>query len=265
MDVNALDPRATAFLRLLKIMDELREQCPWDRKQTLETLRPLTIEETYELGDAILEKDLDGVKKELGDILLHMVFYAKIGEEKGAFDITEVLNGICDKLIHRHPHIYGDVKVTDEHEVKANWEKIKLLEKAGKEGQDKSVLEGVPRGLPSMVKAIRIQDKARGVGFDWEHRDQVWEKVQEEMAELKQEVDAGSPKQADELGDLLFSVVNYARFLGVDPDEALERTNRKFIARFQYLERESRKDGRVMGEMTLAEMDAYWEKAKQQV
>ena len=265
MDVYALDPRATAFLRLLKIMDELREQCPWDRKQTLETLRPLTIEETYELGDAILEKDLDGVKKELGDILLHMVFYAKIGEEKGAFDITEVLNGICDKLIHRHPHIYGDVKVADEHEVKANWEKIKLLEKAGKEGQDKSVLEGVPRGLPSMVKAIRIQDKARGVGFDWEHRDQVWEKVQEEMAELKQEVDAGSPKQADELGDLLFSVVNYARFLGVDPDEALERTNRKFIARFQYLERESRKDGRVMGEMTLAEMDAYWERAKQQV
>jgi XTP/dITP diphosphohydrolase len=262
MDAPALDPRAAAFLRLLKTMDELREQCPWDRKQTLETLRPLTIEETYELGDAILEKDLDGVKKELGDILLHMVFYAKIGAEQGAFDITDVLHGICDKLIHRHPHIYGDVKVTDEHEVKANWEKIKLQEKAGKEGQERSVLEGVSRGLPSMVKAIRIQDKARGVGFDWDHRDQVWAKMQEEMTELKHEVDAGSPKQADELGDLLFSVVNYARFLGVDPDEALERTNRKFIERFQFLERESRKDGKVMGEMTLAEMDAYWERAK---
>ena len=263
-DASTLDPRAAAFLRLLKIMDELREQCPWDRKQTLETLRPLTIEETYELGDAILERDLDGVKKELGDILLHMVFYARIGAEQGAFDITDVLHGICDKLIHRHPHIYGDVKVADEQEVKANWEKIKLQEKAGKEGQEKSVLEGVPRGLPSMVKAIRIQDKARGVGFDWEHRDQVWDKVQEEMAELKHEVDSASPKQADELGDLLFSVVNYARFLGVDPDEALERTNRKFIRRFQYLERESRKDGKVMGEMTLAEMDTYWDRAKEQ-
>jgi len=264
MDASTLDPRAAAFLRLLKIMDELREQCPWDRKQTLETLRPLTIEETYELGDAILEKDLDGVKKELGDILLHMVFYARIGAEQGAFDITDVLHGICDKLIHRHPHIYGDVKVADEQEVKANWEKIKLQEKAGKEGQEKSVLEGVPRGLPSLVKAIRIQDKARGVGFDWEHRDQVWDKVQEEMAELRHEVDSDSPKQADELGDLLLSVVNYARFLGVDPDEALERTNRKFIRRFQYLERESRKDGKVMGEMTLAEMDTYWDRAKEQ-
>lgn len=262
MDPHAIDPRAEAFLRLLKIMDELREQCPWDRKQTLETLRPLTIEETYELGDAILEKDLDGVKKELGDILLHMVFYAKIGAEQGAFDITDVLHGICDKLIHRHPHIYGDVKVTDEHEVKANWEKIKLQEKAGKHGQVKSVLEGVPRGLPSMVKAIRIQDKARGVGFDWEHPDQVWDKVHEELRELKHEVDRGSERQAEELGDVLFSVVNYARFLGVDPDEALERTNRKFIERFQFLERESSKDGKVMGEMTLAEMDAYWERAK---
>lgn len=262
MDPHAIDPRAEAFLRLLKIMDELREQCPWDRKQTLETLRPLTIEETYELGDAILEKDLDGVKKELGDILLHMVFYAKIGAEQGAFDITDVLHGICDKLIHRHPHIYGDVKVTDEHEVKANWEKIKLQEKAAKHGQVKSVLEGVPRGLPSLVKAIRIQDKARGVGFDWEHRDQVWDKVHEELRELKHEVDRGSERQAEELGDVLFSVVNYARFLGVDPDEALERTNRKFIERFQFLERESSKDGKVMGEMTLAEMDAYWERAK---
>ncbi|MBL7940309.1 MAG: nucleoside triphosphate pyrophosphohydrolase [Flavobacteriales bacterium] len=257
-----MDPRAEAFLRLLKIMDELREQCPWDRKQTMETLRPLTIEETYELGDAILKEDLAEVKKELGDLILHMVFYAKIGQEKGAFDITDVLNSICEKLIHRHPHIYGDVKVKDDEEVKANWEKIKLAEKAKEGGAPKSVLEGVPRGLPSLVKAIRIQDKARGVGFDWEHRDQVWAKVHEELGELKQEVEANSAKQAEELGDVLFSLVNYARFLGIDPDEALERTNRKFIQRFQYLERESAKDGKVMGEMTLAEMDAYWERAK---
>lgn len=225
----------------------------------------MTIEETYELGDSILEGDLDGVKKELGDLLLHMVFYARIGQEKGAFDITDVLNGICEKLIHRHPHIYGDVKVKDEEEVKANWEKIKLAEKA-KDGTvgEKSVLEGVPRGLPSMVKAIRIQDKARGVGFDWDNRDQVLEKVHEELRELKHEVDTASPKQADELGDLLFSIVNYARFLNIDPDEALERTNRKFIQRFQYLERESRKDGKELGSMTLAEMDAYWERAKKQ-
>lgn len=258
------DPRATAFLRLLKIMDELRAQCPWDMKQTLETLRPLTIEETYELGDAILTNDLDGVKKELGDILLHIVFYAKIGQEKNAFDIADVCNAICDKLIHRHPHIYGDVKVKDEEEVKANWEKIKLAERDKNGEKPKSVLDGVPRGLPSMVKAIRVQDKARGVGFDWDHRDQVWEKVTEELAELKHEVDAGSTKQADELGDLLFSIVNYARFLNIDPDEALERTNRKFIQRFQYLERESAKDGKQMGHMTLAEMDAYWERAKEE-
>jgi len=262
-----MDPRAAAFLRLLGIMDTLRAECPWDKKQTLETLRPLTIEETYELGDAILQGDLDGVKKELGDVLLHMVFYAKIGQEKGAFDITDVLNGICEKLIHRHPHIYGDVKVKDDEEVKANWEKIKLAERRSVEPQGRpttppSVLEGVPRGLPSMVKAIRIQEKARGVGFDWDHRDQAWDKVNEEMAELKHEVDTASPKQADELGDLLFSIVNYARFLNIDPDEALERTNRKFISRFQFLERESAKDGKVMGEMTLAEMDAYWERAK---
>lgn len=264
-----MDPRATAFLRLLTIMDELRTQCPWDRKQTMETLRPLTIEETYELGDAILRDDLQEVKKELGDVMLHMVFYAKIGQEKGVFDITDVLNGICDKLIHRHPHIYGDISVKDEEEVKANWEKIKLAEKrnadpSGEGATAPSVLEGVPRGLPSMVKAIRIQDKARGVGFDWDDRDQVWEKVNEELAELKHEVDTGSAKQAEELGDVLFSIVNYARFLGIDPDEALERTNRKFIQRFQFLERESAKDGKRMGEMTLAEMDAYWERAKSQ-
>lgn len=261
-----MDPRAEAFLRLLKIMDELREQCPWDKKQTLETLRPLTIEETYELGDAILEDDLDGVKKELGDLILHIVFYARIGREKGAFDITDVMNGICEKLIRRHPHIYGDVKVKDEEEVKANWEKIKLAERSvdpsGRPAELPSVLEGVPRGLPSMVKAIRIQDKARGVGFDWDNREQVWEKVHEELRELKAEVDAGSAKQAEEVGDVLFSIVNYARFLGIDPDEALERTNRKFIHRFQYMERASREDGKKLGEMSLAEMDAYWEKAK---
>lgn len=265
--LSAMDPRAAAFLRLLDIMDTLRAECPWDRKQTMETLRPLTIEETYELGDAILKEDLPEVRKELGDLLLHIVFYARIGQEKGAFDITDVLNGICEKLIHRHPHIYGDVKVSDEEEVKANWEKIKLAEKAKNAGDGQeipSVLEGVPRGLPSLVKAIRVQDKARGVGFDWEHRDQVWAKVHEELGELKAEVDANSPKQAEELGDVLFSLVNYARFLGIDPDEALERTNRKFIRRFQFLERESRKDGKVMGEMTLAEMDAYWERAKEE-
>jgi XTP/dITP diphosphohydrolase len=254
-------------------MDTLRAECPWDKKQTMETLRPLTIEETYELGDAILNNDITEVKKELGDLILHMVFYAKIGQEKGAFDIADVLNGICEKLIRRHPHIYGDagtgqvVKVKDEEDVKANWEKIKLAERSGDAtdglARPPSVLDGVPRGLPSMVKAIRVQDKARGVGFDWEHRDQVWAKVQEELGELKHEVDVESAKQAEELGDVLFSLVNYARFLGIDPDEALERTNRKFIQRFQFLERESAKDGKAMGEMTLAEMDAYWERAKQ--
>ncbi len=262
-----MDPRLVAFERLLNIMDDLRAKCPWDMKQTFETLRPLTIEETYELGDAILEKDLDGVKKEIGDLMLHMVFYAKLGQEQGAFTITDVLNGICEKLIHRHPHIYGDVKVKDDEEVKANWEKIKLAERRtldplGRPVTAPSVLEGVPRGLPSLVKAIRIQDKARGVGFDWEHRDQVWAKVNEELGELKHEVDSDSPKQAEELGDVLFSLVNYARFLSIDPDEALERTNRKFIRRFQFLERESVKDGHALGDMTLAQMDTYWERAK---
>lgn len=260
--MSTADPRATAFLRLLTIMDELREKCPWDRKQTMETLRPLTIEETYELGDAILENDLEEVKKEIGDLMLHMVFYARIGQEKEAFDITDVLNAICEKLIRRHPHIYGDVQVSGEEEVKANWEKIKLAEKGRDDDAPRSVLDGVPRGLPSMVKAIRIQDKARGVGFDWENKEQVWDKVQEELMELKKEVDQGTDKVADELGDVLFSLVNYARFLGVDPDEALERTDRKFIQRFKYLEEAARKDGRKMGEMSLAEMDVYWEQAK---
>lgn len=247
---------AEAFVRLLNIMNDLREKCPWDKKQTMQSLRHLTVEETYELTDAIFENNLDEVKKELGDILLHIVFYAKIGSETNAFDITDVINGICEKLIHRHPHIYGDVKVENEEEVKANWEKLKL-----KEGK-KSVLEGVPKSLPALIKAIRIQDKARGVGFDWDNTEQVWEKVNEELSELKIEVDAKSAKIEDEFGDVLFSLINYARFLGINPEDALEKTNKKFIKRFQYLETESAKDGKIMGEMTLDEMDVYWNKAK---
>jgi XTP/dITP diphosphohydrolase len=239
-------------------MDELRAGCPWDQKQTLESLRHLTIEEVYELGDAILDHDLEEVKKELGDILLHVVFYAKIGSEKNAFDIADVLNGICEKLIHRHPHIYGDVKVADENEVKANWEKLKL-----KEGK-KSVLEGVPRSLPAMVKAQRIQEKARGVGFDWDHEGQVWEKVNEELMEFQEACNCGDEQhQMEELGDLFFSIINYARFKNINPEEALERTNKKFIQRFQFLEVESAKDGKTLSEMTLEEMDHYWNLAKQ--
>jgi len=218
----------------------------------------LTIEETYELSDAIVEGDLEEVRKELGDLFLHLVFYSKIGEEKGAFDVADVLNGICEKLIHRHPHIYGDVVVQDEEEVKANWEKIKLKEGKG----DRSVLEGVPKSLPALVKAIRIQDKARGVGFDWEKPEQVYEKVQEELAELTVEVDQKTDKVEAEFGDVLFSLINYARFIGVNPEDALERTNKKFIKRFQYLEHESKKDGKKIGEMSLEEMDHYWEAAK---
>lgn len=251
-----------AFDRLLTIMDELRENCPWDKKQTLESLRHLTIEETYELSDAILEADMTEIRKELGDIMLHMVFYARIGSELKAFNIADVLNGICDKLIERHPHIYSDVVANDEETVKANWEKIKL--RTG----NRSVLEGVPKSLPALVKAIRIQDKARGVGFDWEFKEQVWEKVEEEMQEFKNEFNVAGDKSIDkqkamaEFGDLLFSLVNYSRFLDIDPEEALERTNKKFIKRFQYLESEAAKDGKKIGEMTLAEMDVYWEKAK---
>lgn len=254
-----MQEKLKAFERLLIIMDELREQCPWDKKQTMESLRHLTIEELYELSDAIIDQDLEEVRKELGDLMLHLVFYSKIGSEKGAFDIADVLNGVCDKLIHRHPHIYGDTEVSGEEEVLANWEKIKLTEGSGK----RSVLEGVPRSLPSLVKAGRIQDKARGVGFDWDNADQVWEKVQEEIGELKAEVEMGSDKIEDEFGDVLFSMINYARFLGINPDDALERTNRKFIKRFKYLEKESAKDGKQMGEMTLEEMDVYWNKAKE--
>jgi XTP/dITP diphosphohydrolase len=254
-----MEEKLKAFERLLNIMDDLREKCPWDRKQTMESLRHLTIEETYELSDAIIEGDLNEVKKELGDLMLHLVFYSKIGSEKGAFDVADVLNGICEKLIHRHPHIYGDVEVADEEEVKSNWEKIKLKEGKGK----KSVLEGVPKSLPALVKAIRIQDKARGVGFDWDNKEQVYAKVLEEFAELKEEEAKGKENKIEaEFGDVLFSMINYARFIGINPEDALERTNKKFIKRFQYLESESKKDGKVMGEMSLEEMDEYWERAK---
>ena len=256
------EEKLKAFDRLLTIMNELRENCPWDKKQTLESLSHLTIEETYELSDSILDGNLNEVKKELGDLMLHNVFYARIAEEKNVFNIADVLNSICDKLIERHPHVYGDVEATDEKTVKENWEKIKL--RTG----NKSVLEGVPKTLPALVKAIRVQDKARGVGFDWEKKEQVWEKVEEEMQEFKKEFNAESneainkEKAMAEFGDLLFSLVNYARFIEIDPEEALERTNKKFIKRFQYLEIESAKDGKKMGEMSLEEMDVYWNRAK---
>ncbi len=245
-----------AFERLLIIMDELRTQCPWDKKQTIQTLRHLTIEETYELADAILDENMQDIKEEIGDIMLHMVFYSRIASETNDFDIADALNSVCDKLIERHPHIYGDVVAESEEEVKRNWEKIKL--KSGK----KSVLEGVPNSLPALVKASRIQEKARGIGFDWDDKEQVWEKVQEEIQELKVEIDSDSDKIEDEFGDVLFSLINYARFIGVNPESALERTNKKFIKRFQYLENESSKDGKILSDMSLEEMDEYWEKAK---
>ena len=261
-DTNRVE-KLKAFDRLLTIMDELRENCPWDKKQTMESLRHLTIEETYELGDAILENDLEEVKKELGDLMLHNVFYARIGSEKGVFDIADVLNEVCEKLIRRHPHIYGNVKAEDEQAVKENWEKIKLKEKG-----NKSVLGGVPGSLPAMVKAMRIQEKARGAGFDWEKKQQVWEKVEEEMNEFKAEFNIEDEKQIDrekaqnEFGDLLFSLINYSRFIDINPEEALERTNKKFIKRFTYLEQASKADGKDLSTMTLAEMDEYWEAAK---
>lgn len=256
-----------AFDRLLTIMDELREQCPWDRKQTMDSLRHLTIEETYELSDAILENDLPEIKKELGDVLLHIVFYAKIASENNpdlvpGFDIKDVLHGICDKLISRHPHIYGDTKADTEEEVKQNWEKLKL-----KEG-NKSVLSGVPASLPALVKAMRIQEKARGAGFDWDEKQQVWEKVEEELQEFKENFNIESQEVIDqneaeaEFGDLLFSLVNYSRFVDINPETALERTNKKFIRRFQYMEEASKADGKSLTEMTLTEMDEYWNQAK---
>lgn len=255
-----------AFDRLLTIMDELREQCPWDRKQTMDSLRHLTIEETYELSDAILEKDLPEIRKELGDVMLHLVFYARIASEPqagAAFDIADVLNGVCDKLIARHPHIYGDVVADTEEKVKQNWEQLKLKEGA------KSVLGGVPGSLPALVKAMRIQEKARGAGFDWEEKQQVWEKVEEEMQEFKAEFNVETAEKIDaeqaekEFGDVLFSLVNYARFIDINPETALERTNKKFIRRFQYLEEQARNNGKQLKDMTLDEMEVYWQEAKQ--
>lgn len=257
--MNSRQDQLKAFDRLLTIMDELREQCPWDKKQTMETLRHLTIEETYELGDAILEQDLSEVKKELGDVLLHIVFYAKIGSETHDFDIADVCNTICEKLISRHPHIYGNIKVSDEEEVKRNWENLKL-----KEGK-KSVLEGVPNSLPALVKASRIQEKVAGVGFDWEEPQQVFEKLQEELAELQHEIDRSNQEKIEaEFGDVLFSLINYARFLKINPENALERTNKKFIKRFQYLERKAKEMNKSLKDMTLAEMDVFWNDAKKE-
>ena len=255
--MNSRQDQLKAFDRLLTIMDELREQCPWDKKQTMETLRHLTIEETYELGDAILDKDLEEVKKELGDVLLHIVFYSEIGSETNDFDIADVCNSICEKLIHRHPHIYSDVKVENEDDVKRNWENLKL-----KEGKT-SVLEGVPNSLPALVKANRIQEKVAGVGFDWEKPEQVWEKVEEELSEFKVEVEKGDDNAMEsEFGDVLFSMVNYARFLNINPENALERTNKKFTKRFEYLEEKAKSINKPLKEMTLAEMDVFWEEAK---
>lgn len=252
----------TAFLRLLTVLDTLRTQCPWDKKQTMETLRHLTIEETYELSDSILDGDMQEIKKELGDLMMHLVFYARIASETNDFNITDVLNGVCDKLISRHPHIYGDVEVSSEEDVKRNWEQLKL-----KEG-NKSVLGGVPGSLPALVKASRIQEKARGVGFDWEEKEQVWAKVEEELQEFKDEFNIAENEAIDtekaegEFGDLLFSLVNYARFININPENALEKTNKKFIKRFQFLEGKARENGKALQDMTLAEMDIYWNEAK---
>lgn len=257
---HSVEQKQAAFARLLKIMDELREQCPWDQKQTLESLRPLSIEEVYELSEAILKKDWEELKGEIGDLMLHMVFYAKIASEQNRFDIADVLEAICEKLIRRHPHIYGEVKVSGEEEVKQNWEQIKL-----KEGR-KSALEGVPNSLPALLKAQRIQEKARGVGFDWEEENQVWEKVKEEMQEFEAHFRPGQEfaleAASEEFGDLLFSLVNYARFLNIDPETALERTNQKFSRRFRYLEEAAQQAGKKLKDMSLAEMDKYWEEAK---
>lgn len=253
-----MQEKINAFVRLLNIMDDLRAGCPWDKEQTLKSLRHLTIEEVYELSEAIHDNNLEEVKKELGDLMLHIVFYSKIGSEKNAFDITDVLDGISDKLVFRHPHIYGDAEVSDAEDVLQNWEKLKL-----KEGK-KSVLEGVPKSLPPLIKAYRIQEKVKGVGFEWKKREDVWDKVIEELNELKYEVENGfdKNKMEDELGDLLFALTNYARYIGVNPEDALERTNRKFISRFQFIETESAKDGFKIEDMSLEEMEKYWVKAK---
>jgi len=256
--MNSRAEKLEAFGRLLDIMDTLRAECPWDKKQTLESLRHLTIEETYELADAIEENDLQEIKKELGDLMLHMVFYSKIGSEKGAFDVADVLNAVCDKLIHRHPHIYGDVEAATEEEVKANWEAIKLKEKG-----TQSVLQGVPRGLPALVKAIRIGDKARGAGFDWDQPQDVWGKIKEELGEFESAQKSGNQEEIEsELGDVLFSIVNFARLSNLDPELALERTNKKFIYRFTYMEKKAREQGKSLNNMTLPEMELLWNEAK---
>lgn len=251
-----MDERLVAFERLLNIMDDLREKCPWDKKQTLETLRPLTIEETYELADAIIDNDLKSLEGEIGDLFLHLVFYCKLGEEQNVFTVTSVLNAISDKLINRHPHIYGDVKATTEEDVKSNWEKIKLNE--GKT----SVLQGVPASLPAMVKASRIQEKVKGIGFEWDNKEDVWNKVKEELEEFQIEQEKNSAFMEEEFGDILFSLVNYARFVGINPENALAKTNAKFINRFQLMEKMIQNDKQNIQEMSLAEMDVYWEKAK---
>ena len=257
LNKDDMEAKKKAFERMLTIMDELREQCPWDKKQTMDSLRYLTIEELYELSDAILDKDMSEIKKELGDLLLHIVFYARIASETNDFDISDVINGVCDKLVHRHPHIYGDVKVDDEVEVKKNWEKLKL-----KEGK-KSVLEGVPRSLPAIVKAFRIQEKVRGVGFDWDNKSQIWEKVLEEIRELKVEVEKKNKERIEsEFGDVLFALINYARFIDVNPEDALERCNKRFIKRFQIMESKLKKEGKDLSAMKLEEMEKYWQWAK---
>jgi XTP/dITP diphosphohydrolase len=254
-----MDQRAESFLRLLKIMDELREQCPWDKKQTIESIRHLTIEETFELSDAIIKNDLQEIKKELGDILLHIVFYSRIASETKAFDIKDVIDSLCDKLIFRHPHIYGDVKAETEDQVKQNWEQIKQKEKNG----NKTVLSGVPNSMPALLKAYRIQEKARAVGFDWEEPSQVYEKVKEELNEFESEVKKGDSKKAEnEFGDVLFSLINYARFLGINPEDALEHTNKKFIKRFSYMEDKVKQQGKQISDCKLEELDKYWNEAK---
>ena len=254
--MSDMKQKADAFIRLVEIMDRLRVECPWDKKQTISSLRYLTIEEVYELSDAILDKDFEEIKKELGDLLLHIVFYSRIASEENKFDITDVLNTISDKLVHRHPHIYGDVKVKDEKEVKENWEKLKL-----KEGK-KSVLEGVPKSLPAVVKAYRIQEKVRGIGFDWENKQQVWEKVLEEMKEFRYEEKIKSNKIEDEFGDLLFALINYSRFININPEDALEKTNKRFIKRFQLLEKMIKNDKKDFSDLSFEEMNNYWDKAK---
>jgi XTP/dITP diphosphohydrolase len=266
-NVYTMQNKLKAFERLLIIMEELRAKCPWDKKQTMETLRHLTIEETYELADAILDKDMQEIKGELGDLMLHLVFYSKIASETNDFDITDVLNNVCDKLVRRHPHIYGNVKAETEEEVKVNWEQIKLTEKNTKTNETKqSVLEGVPKSLPSLVKASRIQEKVKGLGFEWDNKEQVWDKVEEELAELKvEENHQDQEKMEEEFGDVLFSLINYARWIGVNPENALEKTNKKFIKRFQWMEIQTKADGKDLSEMNLTEMDKYWDAAKRSI